>query len=821
MDQKRRLVAALCAAFACAAAFTGPVRAQARITGQINDADRVVLRGNVHPLAAPANDAGPVDPALRLERMVLTLMPSFSQQAALNAFMAGVHDPASPLYHHWLTPADFAERFSPAPADVARITAWLKTHGFTVDDIPAGRRHVVFSGTAGQVRATFATEIHRYNTVRGPHIANASDPQIPRLLAGIVGGVLSLHDFRHRPHLSRAVPLYDSGGSHYLGAADYAAIYHLSSLYNAGTTGAGQTIAVISRSNIYPADQPAFRTAMGLASNPIQVVLNGADPGQVSGDVDEVTLDTEWSGAVARGATVKLIVSPSTQSSDGIDLSAIYAVNNNVADILSLSYGSCESSIGQSAVQSLDALWQQAAAQGMSVFVSSGDSGAAGCDGASSATAAGGRAVNGLCTSPSSVCVGGTLFNDTGNPALYWAGSNPGSPQYGGTALGYIPEVAWNESASVAGGSNLWSSGGGASIYFAKPSWQAGTGVPADNARDVPDVSLAAAGHDGYIVLLTNAGTPTPYVFSGTSAAAPSFAGMMALVNQANGGRQGNPNTRLYPLAASTPSAFHDVTSGNNTVPGQAGFSAGVGYDLVTGLGSVDAAVLVANWSNTVSLNPTSVSVGAGAGNGNTSLATTQFWSVQSNAAWLTLTSAASGTGNATIAYSYAATNTVNPRSGMITVAGKTLTVNQAGATPQYSLPTSSASPAYTGGPGNFALTATPADAPWTATSDSAWLAVNAPASGTGSGTINYTVADNTGSTSARTGHITVGGQTFTVNQAAGTGVVAPPPSSGGGGGGGGCTIARGSATDPLFPLLVIGAIAWIGSRRRTLPGPG
>ncbi len=239
-------------------------------------------------------------------------------------------------------------------------------------------------------------------------------------------------------------------------------------------------------------------------------------------------------------------------------------------------------------------LWQQAAAQGITAMISSGDSGAAGCDSPSETKATGGAAVNGLCSTPYSVCVGGTELTEAGNNNLYWSATNNAS---GGSALSYIPEVAWNESASN-GGSDLWATGGGASAYYPKPAWQSGAGVPADGKRDVPDVALAAAGHDGYLVDILG----SLYLVGGTSAASPTFAGLMALVNQKTGARQGNANTTLYALASLAASGgaqlFHGTTCGNNSVPGVGGFTAGSHYNQATGLGSADAFVLVNHWTD-------------------------------------------------------------------------------------------------------------------------------------------------------------------------------------------------------------------------------
>jgi len=282
--------------------------------------------------------------------------------------------------------------------------------------------------------------------------------------------VFKLHDFRHAANISKRTvlsatgqgvnSLFTYGSAHYLAPADYSNIYNIGPLYSASINGAGQTIAIIARSNIKVSDVTSFRSQFGLKANDPQIVITNTDPGIVSGDTVETTLDTEWSGAVAPGATVKVIVAASTNSADGIDLSALYAVNKNVAPIVSLSYGSCEAAMGSSEMAFYNSLWEQAAAQGQSVMVSSGDSGAAGCQGGSSSTGSG-QGINGLCSSPYATCVGGTEFVEGTNPGQYWL---PGNNPLLGSATGYIPEMVWNESGAN-GGSGLWAGGGGASIY--------------------------------------------------------------------------------------------------------------------------------------------------------------------------------------------------------------------------------------------------------------------------------------------------------------------------------------------------------------------
>jgi pseudomonalisin len=595
--------------------FTQP---QDRITTFIDEDQRVTLRGNRHPLATAQHDAGAVSPGYRMERMLLTLLPDASQQEALGQLLDAQHNPESPSYHQWLTPEQYGERFGVSETDAAQVVGWLQSHGMEVEEVTAGRRSIVFSGTAAQVESAFHTQIHSYKIGDEVHRANASDPEIPAAFAGVVGGVVSLHDFRSAPMHNGArlpIPEFTNGGSYYLAPADFATIYDLGPLYQQSINGSGQSVAIVARSNINLADVRQFRTSFGLPANDPQIIVNGGDPGTSnSGEETEADLDVEWSGAVARNAAIKFVVSKSTNSSDGTYLSAQYIVSHNLAPVMSMSFGLCEAALGSSGNSFINSLWQQAAAQGITVFVSAGDNGAAGCDSASASRATQGRGVNGLCSTPYSVCVGGTEFNDASNPSLYWSRTNAAGTQ--SSAVSYIPEVAWNESSR--GG--LWATGGGVSSIYAKPFWQTGTGVPADGKRDVPDVSLTSAGHDGYLIY-QNGGL---YVVGGTSAAAPSFAGAMALVVQNSAARQGNANTSFYSLAtkqrAGGAAIFHDITSGNNSVPGQTGFNAVAGYDQATGLGSIDAYVMVSHWSDatatsgfhvTASSNSPTVTAGA------------------------------------------------------------------------------------------------------------------------------------------------------------------------------------------------------------------
>ena len=619
-------------------AGTAQAQVRQRITQSIDNQLLVRLRGTTHPLATGANDRGRVAAGLAMDRMLLVLRSSPEQETGLEQLLAEQQDPSSPHYHEWLTPRQFGERFGPSLQDLDVVANWLQDRGFQVNSVAEGRRTIEFSGTARQVEDAFQTEIHNYEVNGDRHVANAVDIAIPEALAPVVGGIVSLHDFPVHPLYHRVAPLvrsptFNYGTTHYIGPYDFAAIYNVATLWNGNYDGSGQTIAIPGHTNIKLTDVTAFRSYFGLPANNPQIVLNGADPGIISADEEtEADLDVEWSGAVAKGATVKFVVSKSTRSTDGVDLSNQYIVNNNLASVMSLSFGACEPQLGTAGNAFYNSLWSQAAAQGISVFVAAGDSGSAGCDvpvtydskgNNITQPASGGLAVNGLASTPYNVAVGGTEFSDA--PGSWTTGMDA----HHASAIGPIPEVVWQESSYTTPGASansLYAGSGGVSSVYATPVWQTGLGVPSvdpftasGHHRYLPDVSLTAAGHDGYIIEQEGG----LYVVGGTSASSPSFAGIMAIIDQHTGMRNGNPNSRFYPLAAQASAVFHDVTTGTNAVPctgGSSGCSsksgighmngyiAGVGYDLATGLGSVDAYNLATYWSN-VTPPPTIVSL--------------------------------------------------------------------------------------------------------------------------------------------------------------------------------------------------------------------
>ena len=667
----------------------------ARILKPIDEANLVRLAGDTHPLARPEYDQGPLADGFPMQHMLLQLKRSPQQEQALQKLIAELYDPSSPNYHKWLTSHEFGQLFGPSRQDIETITKWLKSHGFQVNVVYTSGMLIDISGTAGLVRDAFHTEMRKYNVEGVKHIANASDPQVAAALAPVVEGFASLNDFMPHPAMQkragRPKPQFDSFVLD-VGPQDFATIYNLTPLWTASTpiTGQGQRIVVLEDTDMDPADWSTFRSAFGLSSfsgtfaqihpAPPSGKDNCKDPSTNSDEL-EAAIDSEWSGAVAPDAAIEVASCASTKTTFGGLIAAHNLLNSkSPPPIISLSYSESETGLGSSGNAAFNHAWQQAAAEGISVFVAAGDSGAAGRDdGAAAATR--GIAVSGLASTQYDVAVGGTDFQDVvnGTSSSYWATSDDTG---GKSALSYIPEMSWNNScassvlftyegsssgaafcSSFLGGAFLdaIAGGGGPSSLHSKPSWQSGVvGIESDGKRDLPDVSLfsanglyahsllycmsdAAAG--GFPCTYTNPIDAGSSSAGGTSFAAPSFAGIQALVNQKTNTNWGNPNSVLYNLAAteygssSNPNqsnltscnstngnavgsacVFYDVTTGDNDVvcsgkkdcniPShdrfgvlstssgtlRVAYPAATGWDFATGLGTVNISNLVSNW---------------------------------------------------------------------------------------------------------------------------------------------------------------------------------------------------------------------------------
>lgn len=680
-----------------------------RITLAVDDSRRVTVPGNITPRIASAVDQGPVDPSMEIPFITLVLMPSAAQQADLDHLLAQLQDPSSPNYQAWLSPEQYADRFGVSQPDIDKIVAWLAQHGLAVKSVARGRGAIAFGGNAGQIEAAFGVELHRYLAGGEPHYANAADPSIPAAFQGVVLGIHALNDFRLKPRGLH--PRYDTSQGHVLAPDDIATIYNIAPLYDAGINGKGQTIAVAGQTDLEMSDIEQFRSYFGLpANNPTVLLVPGSpDPGTNAGDLQEADLDLELSGAVAREASIIFVNASPDYGAGGAFQSLYYAIDQNLAPVISISYGDCELDIPSSLRQALQQWGEQGNAQGQTIFAASGDSGVADCFGD-------GGSVNALksvdlpAALPQVTGVGATEFNE-GNGS-YWSPTN--SSTYA-SALSYIPEVVWND--SVEEGTPA-ASGGGASAFFAKPSWQTGVGVPADGARDVPDVSISGSNdHDPYYLVIQGAYA----LVGGTSAGPPQFSGMAALLGQylvANGIQAspnlGNINAVLYPLQP-VAGVFHDVTNGNNSVipctePCTAGtltgYNAGPGYDQVTGLGTPDVYNLITAWHGGIVATKTNVSMTLAASPASVSFNATTVLTVS-------VTGANGGKPTGAVTFVIGAdslgTATLNSSGGAtLALAGVQLAVGANSITAQYGGDNS-----YFGGSASFTVTETsPANGP-------------------------------------------------------------------------------------------------------------
>jgi subtilase family serine protease len=689
-------------AFVLALSCTASAQTPALITSPINEANLVTLAGNTRPEANAANDLGRVSDDLAMPHMLLQLQRSPQQDAALDDFIQQLNNPKSSNYHQWLTASQFGARFGLAQNDLIAISGWLQSHGFTVDTVYTGGMSIDFSGTAGQVRNAFHTEIHNLSVGGQAHIANMSDPKIPAALAPAVAGVVSLHNFMPHPMYVRK-PEYTVAGtstSYLVTPQDVATIYNFNPEFAAKITGTGQTIVVVEDTNLYStADWTTFRTTFGLTRftgatltqvHPASTGTNNCSNPGTNGDSFEAAVDVEYATAAAPSAAIELASCSDTSTFGGlIALNNLVNASTTPPAIVSVSYGECEAVTGASANAAFKSVYSHAATEGVSVYVASGDTAADSCAQAlGESVATTGTSVTGWGSTPYNVAVGGTDFQDLylNDFSTYWNSTNT---TYYGSAKSYMPEIPWNDTCGSnllatyegftttygstglcntdgfigtnggGGGQSACATGapgvsgvtGGTCKGYAKPSWQSVYGNKADGVRDVPDVSLFASNgwlSSYYVVCYSDkaeggtACTGAPSGWSGaggTSFATPIMAGVQALINQKTGARQGLPNTALYALAAAeygttgatscnselgngvaSTCTFHDVTEGSIDLPctgtytcydpsGTYGvlsasdstykptFQAAPGWDFASGIGSVNVANLVNNWS--------------------------------------------------------------------------------------------------------------------------------------------------------------------------------------------------------------------------------
>jgi subtilase family serine protease len=635
------------------------------------------LPGSRLTAALAPYDTGRLASGAKLQGVSIYFNRSQSQQADLMTLIAAQQNPASPYYHQWLTPEQYAARFGMSDADIAKVQSWLEQQGFSIDSVDRGKTAIRFSGTASQVESAFATEMHTYTvkTSKGTenHFAPSTALSVPAALAGVVLGIRNLDDFHPHSHLianrkaTHPKPSFTgSDGSLFFAPGDVAVQYDVNNEYHASFIGTGQTITVVGQSEIEPSDIANFQSAAGLAQKApvLTYVPNSGTPGFSAGDWTESDIDIEWSGAMAPGATIDLVYvggggTGSYSAFDAID----YAIDNKIGNIISSSYGECEADLqgetlgsGSPLEATLESDFQRAATQGQTVMSAAGDDGSSDCflgetgNGFPSLSAQEVAAVDYPGSSEYVLSVGGTeaLGGDeltssggTNNTLLtpgdgYW--ESVGSSDEVTSLLKPFAEQAWNEDTTCLefyepneGESPICAGGGGAStLYSSKPSWQSSVpGIPVDNARDVPDISLSASIYaPGYLLCTSDtsdwqtgqessctsgfrdSATGDLTGAGGTSFAAPIFAGMLSLINQQQNYTEGQGfiNPTLYKLASSPStyaSAFNDIQTGNNYCLAGSSFcsgaavtefAAGVGYDQATGLGTVNLASLAAVW---------------------------------------------------------------------------------------------------------------------------------------------------------------------------------------------------------------------------------
>lgn len=652
------------------------------ITESINSSQLVPLPGNIPAGLTSQNDQGAVAGSMPMGHLSLQLKPAPERQAALQQYLEELTNPESPNYHRWLSAQEFGQRFGLAQQDLDTVTEWLQSYGLTVNGILPNRSVLVFSGTAQQVSAAFHTSIHHLKIDGPPQVSNINDPEIPKALALAIAGIVGLDNiFPKAAHTGAQLisPDLTSGNQRYVTPPDLARIYNFNPIFQAGYTGKGQTIAVVEDSNVYSAsDWTQFRKVFGLTRpyvgasfvqiHPSSAALACTDPG-VNGDAFEANIDAQWSSAAAPNANIVVASCANTTEFGGFIAITNLVNSDTPPDIVSVSYQESEPQLGTSINAFINAIYQQATAEGISIFVATGDSGAdANTFDREIKLAITGISANGLASTPYNVAVGGTDYEDTylGQINDYWTSTNTA---FGGSAKSYIPEIPWNASCGSAlfssyhgfatpnafcnssaaaqyGALTIDAGSGAPSRVYAKPAWQSVLGNPADSVRDIPDVSLFAAngpwGH-AYTFCYSAQGNPCSnsefYEAGGTSFSAPIMAGFQALVNEKTGGRSGNPNPIYYALArkeygsggaASCNSSlgvnvgsqclFHDVTQGDIVVlcrgkfncyatAGAANgvlstssttldpaYTAHVGWDFATGIGTLNAYNLFATW---------------------------------------------------------------------------------------------------------------------------------------------------------------------------------------------------------------------------------
>ena len=594
----------------------GPSVAVSRLSGDWRSVSRVAVATANPVLPQVSSVLGPAPSQSQLDRVLLLLEPSAAQKQALDAELANQQNPKSADYHHWLTPSQFADTYANTASDLAAIVSWLESEGFEVAALPAGRGWIEFSGTVAQLEQAFQTRVSSVSAPGGVRLVLADSVSVPAALGPLIHGLVSLDGVVAQPAITTTQPLTvpaaelravtSARGAEAVTPQLANQLLHLDGLQSAG---AGEIIAIAARSNLQAQDVAAFRTAFGLPASSLRVMPDGPDPGRNS-DEAEALISASWAGVAAPGAQIALVPAATTSATDGLDLSLAAIVDQALGHTVAVGFSACEASLSEAHQAFYAALYRQAAAEGLAVIAASGDSGASACHAtASEAAVTSGYGVNALASTPWNTAVGSAAFADAGSnsgaPALAgWSPRNPADPAYAG--------------------------GGGKSALYAVPAWQP---LPANDpvetsghhTRLLPDIALPTALDSGLnhgLVFCMSAAEVSSGCNAmrggGSAAAAALFAGVAAIIAQKNG-PQGNLAPTLYELSRQA-GVFEDVQQGNARLAcapgspecdasGQIGFDAAAGYDLATGLGSIDAQNLVNNWAKAAATGTGTTSV--------------------------------------------------------------------------------------------------------------------------------------------------------------------------------------------------------------------
>ena len=528
------------------------------------------ISGQTVPLIGKAHLLGTASGQQKLD---LSVGLQMRNQQELNILLANLNNPHSALYHHYLTPQQFAAEFGPTAAQQQQVVAYLHSQGFAVTRVSSNGLLIDASADVAQVEAAFAVKINNYQVGARTFYANATAPTVPSTVSSLIVSIGGLDNSTHmRPlyHLKSTSSKKVTQGKRALaglGPTDLLGAYDGAALQSAGVKGANQTVAVFELDGYQQSDITQYEQTYNLGSPSITNVLVDGTTGSAGAGAIEVELDIEVVAAMAPSASQIVYEGPNT--TQGVNDTYNQIVTDNKAQITTISWGECETQSGAAELQTLDGIFKQGAAQGISLFAASGDSGAYDCNDTN-------LAVDSPASDPNIIGVGGTNLQTSGGA--------------------YGSESVWSNPTDTQRSPKGSGGGGGISGTFAQPTWQVGPGVKnqySNGNREVPDVSADADPATGYAVYCTVSASGCPSTGSitvgGTSAAAPLWAGSMALINNylqsQNKPLAGFISPKLYSLANSSQqyAPFHDVTSGTNLY-----YPATAGYDQGSGIGSPD-----------------------------------------------------------------------------------------------------------------------------------------------------------------------------------------------------------------------------------------